>query len=533
MRGLSIPISIALVLGAAAILLHFAAPAHHKAPLTPDIDPRSTLTIAQGVDMESMEPDNLNSASSVNIANLLWVRLLQITPEGKLIPYLASGYTWNEAGTEITFTIRPGQTCEDGSPLTARDVVYTFQRAADPALGFYGNLPAFVYNSIGFVGARQDGAFKATILVKGYSSQTPGMLSMAHIVCESSYARMSPEAAATRPVASGPYKLAEWMRDDHLVLVRNNHYKLGRGPFERVVFRVIPEASTRAAELLAGGVDLITNVSPDQKNVIDMSGTATVKAVEGTRRMFVGFNFAPSFASTPGGAAIQKKEVRQALEYAVDVPTICAELLQMPCKRMTGPANLVQQDVAPYPFDPEQAERLLDAAGYRRGADGVRFHLTLQGPTGRYLEDANIAQAIGQYLDDVGVATRVEALDFNSVFSPRSRHHEVGPLYFMGQGGAIWSSLFGISIFPSKMSPMNTGEWYDPAWQADFDRLKNVRDLLAERAILDHMLTIFRDDAPWIFLYFQPDFYGIGQRIDWEPRRDELIDVMAIRPSTK
>jgi peptide/nickel transport system substrate-binding protein len=173
---------------------------------------------------------------------------------------------------------------------------------------------------------------------------------------------------------------------------------------------------------------------------------------------------------------------------------------------------------------------LLDEAGYRRGADGVRFHLTLEGPSGRYLEDANVAQAVGQYLDDVGVATKVETMDFNSVFSPRTRHHEVGPLYFMGQGGATWSALFGISIFPSKMSPMNTGEWYDPAWQAEFDRLKNVRDPVEERAILDRMLAIFRDDAPWIFLYFQPDFYGIGQRIEWEPRHDELIDVMAIRP---
>ncbi len=530
MRGLSVLVSIVVALIGSAMLLKFHAHAHSKTARVADEDPRSTLTIAQGVDMESMEPDNLNSASSVNIADLLWVRLLQVTPEGKLVPYLASGYTWNAAGTEITFTIRPGQVCEDGAPITARDVVYTFQRAADPRLGFYGNLPAFVYNSIGFVGARQDAEFKATILVKGYSSQTPGMLSMAHILCADSYAKISPEAAATKPIASGPYKLAEWVRDDRLVLVRNDRYALGRSPFERVVFRVIPEASTRAAELIAGGVDLITNVSPDQKNVIDMSGTATVKAVEGTRRMFVGFSFAPSFAATPGGMAIQNKAVRQALEYAVDVPTLCAQLLQMPCKRMTGPANLVQQDIAPYPFDPEKAEALLDTAGYRRGADGVRFHLTLEGPSGRYLEDTNVAQAVGQYLDDVGVATKVEAMDFNSVFSPRSRHHQVGPLYFLGQGGATWSALFGISIFPSKMSPMNTGEWYDPAWQIEFDRLKNVRDPVEERAILDRMLAIFRDDAPWIFLYFQPDFYGIGRRIDWEPRHDELIDVMAIRP---
>ncbi len=492
-------------------------------------DNEDTLTIAQSVDMETMEPDNLNSASSINVADLLWGKLMKVTPEGNLVPSMASGYSWNAAGTEITFDIKPGLVCEDGEPLTAEDVVYTFTRAADPKLGFFGNLPGFVYSSIGYVGARQDGPLKATVIVKGYSSEIPGMLSMADILCKGSYSKMSVKTAAEHPVASGPYKLVEWVRDDHIVLERNDRYTLGRGPFEKVIFRAIPEASTRAAELIAGTVDLITNVAPDQKETIDLSGTATVKSVEGTRRMFVGFNLTPAFANTPGGAAIQKKAVRQALEYAVDVPTICAELLQMPCKRMTGPANISDPPVEPYPYDPDKAEALLDAAGYRRGPDGVRFRLTLQGPNGRYLEDANVAQAIGQYLGDVGVETSVETMDFNSVFLPLARRHQAGPIYFQGQGGATWSALYGMSLFSSKTAMTNTGEWYNVEWQRDFDSLKSVRDPVQERAVIDKMLGIFRDDAPWIFLYFQPDFYGVGERIAWEPRRDELIDVMAIR----
>jgi len=503
---------------------------HHPHSGLPEISAKDTLTIAQSADMESMEPDNLNSLSSINIADLLWGTLLNITPDGKLVPAMASGYQWNEAGTEISFDIKPGLTCEDGSPLTAEDVVYTFNRAADPKLAMYGNLPGFVYSAIGFVGARQDGPLKATVIVKGYSSQVPGMLSKAHILCKKDYSRMTARTAAEHVSATGPYKLAEWTHDDRVVLERNDHYTLGRGPFQRVIFRDIPEASTRAAELIAGGADLITNVPPDQKEIIDQSGTATVKSVHGTRRMYVGFNFSPSFAGTPGGAAIQKKAVRQALEYAVDVPTLCAQILQMPCERMTGPANLGDPNMKPYPYDPDKAEALLDAAGYKRGADGVRFHVTLQGPNGRYLQDAMIAQAIGQYLGDVGVDTKVEALDFNSVFAPMSRRHETGPLFFMGNGGATWSAIYDLSLFSTKTAGTNTGLWHNDKFQADFDSLKSVRDPARERAIVDDMLAIFRDDAPWIFLYFQPDFYGVGEQIEWTPRRDELIDVMEIRP---
>jgi peptide/nickel transport system substrate-binding protein len=489
-----------------------------------------TLTIAQSIDMETMEPANLNSASSMNIADLLWGTLLKITPDGKIVPSMASGYSWNEAGTEISLDIKPGLKCEDGEPLTAEDVAYTFTRAADPKFAFVGNLPVFIYSSIGFVTARADGPLKATIVVKGYSSQVPGMLSMAHIHCKDSYEKLTPEAAAKTAVASGPYKLVKWIPDDRVILERNPQYTLGRGAYEHVIFRVIPDASTRAAELVAGSVDLITNVSPDQKGTIDASGTATVKAVEGTRRMFVGFNFQPSFAATPGGAAVQKKAVRQALEYAIDVPTICAELLQQPCTRMAGPANLGNPAVKPYPYDPAKAEAMLDAAGYPRGADGIRFKLTLQGPAGRYLADADIAQAIGQYLGDIGVETKVEPMDFNSVFSPMARRHEAGPLFFIGQGGALWSAIYDMSLFSTRTAGTNNGAWYNEDWQKGFDSLKNIRDTAQERVIVDRMLALFAEEAPWIFLYFQPDFYGVGNRIDWQPRRDELIDVMAVKP---
>jgi ABC-type transport system substrate-binding protein len=82
-----------------------------------------TLTIAQGADMESLEPNSLNSMSSVGIADLLWVRLLELKADGSIVPMLASDYYWNDAGDEITFHINKGYRCQDGSPLSARDVV--------------------------------------------------------------------------------------------------------------------------------------------------------------------------------------------------------------------------------------------------------------------------------------------------------------------------------------------------------------------------------------------------------------------------
>ncbi|MDE1156511.1 MAG: ABC transporter substrate-binding protein [Acidobacteriaceae bacterium] len=528
-RVLLAPLSLLVVVTLIGLWAHDTVQRRQRAAASSSQD-QSTVVVAQSSDLETLESDNLNSASSFSIAALLWGRLLNITPAGAIVPSMADSYSWNDAGNEITFHLHPGLKCQDGSAFTARDVAYTFNRAANPKFGFYGNLPAFVYSAIGFRGARADSDLDATVRVQAYSSQVPGMLSQAFMLCRASYEPLSQAAAASHAYATGPYKLAGWQHDDRLVLERNPEYTLAHAPYEHVIFRIIPEPSTRVAELLAGNVDVISNVPPDQVDAIEASRTATVQSVSGTRRIFIGFNFAPKYAATAGGAAIQHKAVRQALEYAVDVPTICSQLLQRPCERMASPVQPDHFKLTPYPYDPDKAERMLDAAGYPRKANGVRFHLTLQTPRSRYLEDVNVAQAVSQYLSDIGVQTDVDAMDFNSVFAPRARQHEVGELFLSGNGGALWSPLFDISLFPTREANTNTGMWYDPAWQEGLHSLENVRDPEKEKVIVQGMLEVFRDDAPWLFLYFQPDFYASGPHVDFHPRRDELIDVMAMRP---
>jgi peptide/nickel transport system substrate-binding protein len=492
-------------------------------PLAAHAQDPDTLVIAQSVDVETLEPDMVNLAASINVLSHVWGSLLSVTPEGDIVPDLAESWSWNDAGTEISFKIKPGLTCEDGETLDAEDVAYTLNRAADPANKFIGHTPGFVYSSIGFVGARAEDPQTAVMQVKGYSSTVPGMVAKIFIHCKDSYEKMSLEEASTHPVGSGPYRLTEWVKDDHITLERSDTYTLGTAPFQKIVFRVIPEASTRAAELIAGSVDIAVNIPPDQMEAVNATGKATVKSVAGTRRIFVGFNFSGNFDGTPGGEAIKNVEVRRALNMAVDVPTICKQLLSTDCERAAGPANQGNPDVKPYPYDPAQAEAMLDAAGFPRGADGVRFSLVLQGPAGRYLNDALVEQAVAQYLSDIGVQTTNDLMEM-SIFSPMAREHRAGPLYLIGQGGATWSAVYDMALFPSRDAPVNNGNWYNEEWQKRWDSLKGIRDPQEERRVVNEMLQIFHDDAPWIFLYFQPDFYGVSNRIEWQPRRDEEID---------
>jgi peptide/nickel transport system substrate-binding protein len=390
---------------------------------------------------------------------------------------------------------------------------------------FTGNATGFVLPALGYEGVRVDDKLTFRLLTKKYSPIAIGLVAELLIECKGPYEKMTKEQAAAHPVGTGPYKLAQWTHDDRIVLERNKNFTLPAPPYERVIFRVIPESSTRAAELIAGDVDIINNVSPDQIDVINNSDTAKTVSVSSVRRVYVGFNQKAKFASTPGGKAIQDPAVRLALQYAVDVPTMCEALLRTPCARsatMIVPRN-DRSGIKAFPYDPDRAERMLDAAGYPRGKDGVRFELTLQMERDMY-GDTNIGLAVGQYLTDVGVKTDVQLMDA-SVFIPLIRQHNAGPIYFLGTGGCTWSAIYDMSDLALPNSGTNYTNWTDPAFFAGWKQLDGTRDVAAQYAVLNQMLEVFHERGPWLMLFFQPDIYGVSNRIHWKPRPDEVIAI--------
>jgi len=490
---------------------------------TPD---ESTLVIGQSVDVAGLEPASVNSRAEANIFFHVFATLFEIKVDGSLDPYLATSYSISEDGKEWTFTLNEGLTCHDGEALTAEDVAYSFDRAFDPANAFTGNTAGFVFPSIGFQGTRVEDDLNVTIITDRKQSENNrlALISEVYIHCKDSYAAMTLEEAAQNPIGSGPYRFVEWVPDDYILLEAVEGFTLRETNFATQYWRVIPEASTRVAELIAGNVDVIANVPPDQQEVINASGVAEVQAVAGTRRIYVGFQFGENFADAPGYDALQKTEVRVALQYAIDVPTICATLLGTECERassMVNPPNN-NPDLAPYPYDPAMAEELLDAAGYPRGADGVRFETVLMGPRGRYLNDANVVQAIGQYLTDIGVQTTVDIrdwADYRQLVGPK----EIGPMFFLGTGGGTWSALYDMTDLSAPTAGTNYTNWNNEEWFSLWNTLGDVTSAEEERAKINELLEIFYQDPPWLLLYFQPDYYGVSNRLNWQARRDEWI----------
>lgn len=489
----------------------------------------NTLVVGIFAEPVSLDPARV---ANFNIISHMFGQLFELgQATGSINPYLAHSYSVSDDGLEWTFTLNEGLTCHDGEPLTAEDVVYSWERMANPDNGFTGNSAGFVVPSLGYVGARVDGELDATLIFEEPQNQSLrlGLISEIFIHCKDSYEAMTLDEAALNPVGSGPYSFGEWVTGEYITMNRVADFPLRETFFETIAWRVFPERATATAEMIIGNVDIIKGISADQIEPINNSGVASVVSYASTIRAYVGFNMAPDldFRETLGGQAIMETPVRVALQYAVDVEAICTQLLGATCVRATGPVNPPNDntDLVPYPYDPAEAERLLDEAGYPRDANGVRFELVLKARNIPGAVGSEVAQAVAQFLSDVGVQTEVEFLE-PAQFVEQLIAHDLGPLFIVTTGGSAWSAQYDLADFSGPTGETNYTEWGNEEFFALRDSLKDlVNDPEAERAAEQEMLRIFYEDPPWLLLYMAPTLEAVSNRLDYEPRIDTFMTV--------
>ncbi|MEZ4636393.1 MAG: hypothetical protein R2856_15755 [Caldilineaceae bacterium] len=99
---------------------------------------------------------------------------------------------------------------------------------------------------------------------------------------------------------------------------------------------------------------------------------------------------------------------------------------------------------------------------------------------------------------------------------PALRQHEVGPLYFVGTGGSIWSAIYDMADLSDPVGATNYTEWGNPEWFTRWNELSTTQDEARQRELINEMLEIFYNDPPWLLLYFQPDFCGVSTAVNWD-----------------
>ncbi|MCL4424139.1 MAG: ABC transporter substrate-binding protein [Firmicutes bacterium] len=472
----------------------------------PKTGPAGQVVVAQGVDATTMDPAMHAETPTGNIQRNIFDSLIFRNKDMKLEPGLALSWkALDDRHWEIV--LRQGVKFHDGTPLTAKDVKFTLDRIINPDQKSprRSNLEA-----IDKVEIVDD--YKLTVTTKAPYPILPGRLADELIVPADYVKKVGDAEFAKNPIGTGPYKFIKWVKDDQVVLEANTNYWKGAPTIKTVIFRPIPETSTRIAELQTGAVDIIVNVPPDQVKTLESGTNTRVSTAPSSRVIFIGF------VANKGGPLANAK-VRQAINYAVDVDSIIKNILLGNGYRVASPLTKAHfgydPDVKPYTFDPGKAKELLKEAGYPNGVE-----LTMDSPNGRYLMDKEIAEAVVGQLAQVGIKVKLNVLEWG-VYVKKIMAKELTGMYLLGWGNSTFDA--DGTLYPLLRTGQRFSYYENPKLDKLLDEARSTIDEQKRLADYHEAVKIINQDAAWLFLHQQRDIYGASKRIEWEARPDELL----------
>ena len=327
-------------------------------------------------------------------------------------PLLAQSWTEIDDLT-IEFHLRPDVTFQDGSPLTAADVVYSYRYMVDPTarlrfgpqnFDWMARVEAIDAHTVRLVAKRVDPLEMLNLAILG--DILPAKLHGAS-ANRSDFGRL-------HPVGSGPYKVAAIDQTHGVTLVRNPGYRHGNGckpagSIATVRIVPIPDPQTRMAELVTGGTDLIRAGTRDEADALASNPALALTAVEGTDFTYLQLDA----LARSGNRALADRRVRQAIVQAIDRGRLARSVLPggaavRPADALCTPlTRACAVSVKPYPYDPAAARRLLAAAGYPDG-----FSLAIDTPA--IFEP--LSEAIAGELRKVGIVVKVDEVTVPAFF---------------------------------------------------------------------------------------------------------------------
>jgi peptide/nickel transport system substrate-binding protein len=375
-----------------------------------------TLTIVRPTDPVSLDSNLETTGPGAWVYYNITEPLLVLDEAGKLQPRLAT--SWQQLSpTKVRFKLRPSVKFHDGTPFNAAAVKFTIDRA-------FNEKPGARWASLAgpFAGAEVVDDLTVDISTKEPYGPTLRSLAMAYVgIVSPTAVKKHGENYGRNPVGTGPFKFVEWRTNTSITIEKNNDYWGDKALVDRVVFKVVPEEGARMISLRTGEADMVLIPSPADLPNLKREGKFNVYEVVGGRIIFVGFNLAKPIVNDP--------LVRQAMFHAVNINSILDNIYEGSAvrpKSYLAPSVFGFKDMQfdkLYPYDKAKAKALFAKAGWTPGADGIlqkggqKMTLSWLASRGRYLKDAEMAEAAQAQLKEVGVDARLQFLEWGAVFS--------------------------------------------------------------------------------------------------------------------
>ena len=450
--------------------------------------------------LDSLNPLLSGQAGTTDLAQFLFSGLIRFDDEGNAIPDAALAVPTranggiSADGKTIVYRLRPDVRFSDGHPLTAEDVVFTWQQVLNPR----NNVPFhFPYDQAQSVTARdahtivvQLKAPSAPFVASFFRCGTQGAILPKHLL--EGKPDLNRDPFGVKPVGSGPFMVTSYEVNAKIEMVANPYWYGGKPGLQRVTYRIVPSENTLLVALKTHELDYYFAAPEQQYNELKALPGVAVSAIPSAQFEMVAFN--------AGRAPLAELNVRRAVAMGIDWKTLArtvyldVDLLDWGDVFPRSWAYTAQPD--PTPYDPERARALLEAAGWKRGSDGIRLRsgkrLELEFVTvAGVITRQNAQVVIQQQLRAIGVEVQVHNGPANLIFAP------------LGAGGLLAGGKFDLAIYAWTKSPdpddsQTAGPEYLPPNGGNYSRVADAR--LGE---LQHRANATYDQAARKALYAQ------------------------------
>lgn len=498
-----------------------------------------TIIVALSEPPVSLDPaDHRSRPSETVIRNMFDGLVTRDTSSGVHLE-LAESLEWLD-DTTLEVQLRQGVLFHNGVEMTADDVVFTFERIINEDMIEYPEVHSSPRKGLIAPLASIEKTGDYTVVMHFSDPWPPAMQLLVHqqIVPKAYIEEVGTKGFVEHPIGTGPFKFVSASEGlDEIVLERFDDYYGGApdlepvGPacVDRVIFRVISEASTRAAALLAGEVHIIQAVPSDLIGRLQENPNVEVKTAAGTQPKWVELNVnQPPFDDV---------RVRQALNYALDKDLIIEQIYDGRAVALPGPLspfnNFVNKSLQPYPYDPDRAMELFAEAGWTDSdndgildKDGQPLSFTID----TLEEHRALAEAVANLFQEAGIDAQVRFWEFSVV----------QPMLLAGERQAYlddWgdSAFDPVGHFEAKWHGYVEGQ---PYGRGNFSSYNNERvnelvlqgettvDPAERQQIYDEAQQLVYDEAPAVFLILPEEVEASLSTVsNWEPASDSRVNL--------
>jgi peptide/nickel transport system substrate-binding protein len=462
------------------------------------------VVIASEEDVSTLDPHLIRNNHP--IGSIVWSvfdSLVRRNADGTHEPRLALNWEQEEP-TRWRFKLRSGVTFTNGEEFNANAVKFNFERMNISPF----NAESQLWPQTGLTAVNVIDPLTVDLVTSAPTINMLYWLEEAFIGAPVYMKNTAADVVGANPIGSGPYSFVEWKQGDRVVLKANAGYWNGEPSIKNVIFRDIPELSSRVNELKAGSIDLAVGLTPDTADLAK-SDRSKVVAVNGLRKMHMGISFT-------GIEPLKDKRVRQALNHAVDVATMIQTLehdMTKPLASIVNPPNN-NPALKPFAYDPAKAMALLKEAGQTDFEIPVAY--------GKYPGAKEVSETVAAYLEAIGLKPKLEAYETGQ-FTQMLREKAFKGIYYYG-----WASLINpsVELVILTSDAVDNSNGYN---NADYDKLVKTAavtlDASKRQELLAQAETFIWDDCPWIYLWYLPAIYGVSERLDFAARPDDYVEM--------